>query len=251
MPCHTLISGFIGNQGKFFICVTLVSLISIEWGTWERTYISNLTAGFAWLSWKIISPQYQFIFDRWSHSSSVLTLDKYEYDPRNSTDITTKSKFPLKEKSRNAGLVTLTPVPLSLTAPEEENSSGHVVEIAGKKVKGIGLGNIFGGGPIKLRSTSDRGKKPPDEVVSPRAENPPVPKEEVNHSPAKEPSPEAPPVNTHPIRVSPMLTAWQNFFHSWTLKHHIDGLVQERCNSSAFALKLRLFCTNPLTCCWD
>ena len=29
---------------------------------------------------------------------------------------------------------------------------------------------------------------------------------------------------------------------------YIDGLVQERCNSSANALELRLFCTNPSTC---
>ena len=27
--------------------------------------------------------------------------------------------------------------------------------------------------------------------------------------------------------------------------HHIDGLVQEICNSIANALELRLFCTNP------
>ena len=26
---------------------------------------------------------------------------------------------------------------------------------------------------------------------------------------------------------------------------HIDGLVQERCNSSALAMELRLFCTKP------
>ena len=25
----------------------------------------------------------------------------------------------------------------------------------------------------------------------------------------------------------------------------IDGLVQERCNSSALAMELRLYCTNP------
>ena len=29
---------------------------------------------------------------------------------------------------------------------------------------------------------------------------------------------------------------------------HFDGLVQERCNSSALALELHLFCTNPLIC---
>ena len=29
---------------------------------------------------------------------------------------------------------------------------------------------------------------------------------------------------------------------------HIDGLVQERGNSSALAMELRLSCTNPLIC---
>ena len=29
---------------------------------------------------------------------------------------------------------------------------------------------------------------------------------------------------------------------------HIDGLVQERCNSSALAMELRLSCTNPSIC---
>ena len=30
------------------------------------------------------------------------------------------------------------------------------------------------------------------------------------------------------------------------LKFYIDGLVQERCNSSVLALELRLSCTNPM-----
>ena len=30
---------------------------------------------------------------------------------------------------------------------------------------------------------------------------------------------------------------------------HIDGVVQERCNSSALAMELRLSCTNPLISC--
>ena len=30
--------------------------------------------------------------------------------------------------------------------------------------------------------------------------------------------------------------------------HHVDGLVQERRNSSASAMELRLFCTNPSMC---
>ena len=29
-------------------------------------------------------------------------------------------------------------------------------------------------------------------------------------------------------------------------QEYLDGLVQERCNSIANALELRLFCTNPL-----
>ena len=33
-------------------------------------------------------------------------------------------------------------------------------------------------------------------------------------------------------------------------KDHIDGLVQERCNSSALAMELYPFCTNPLTWSW-
>ena len=32
---------------------------------------------------------------------------------------------------------------------------------------------------------------------------------------------------------------------------HIDGLVQERCNSSALAMELRLSCTNPSISSWD
>ena len=35
------------------------------------------------------------------------------------------------------------------------------------------------------------------------------------------------------------------------LIRYIDGLVQERCNSSANALELRLFCTNPSTSSWS
>lgn len=42
-------------------------------------------------------------------------------------------------------------------------------EIKGKKIMGIGLGNIFQGGPIKLRNTAkkpDPGKGKPEEKVS-------------------------------------------------------------------------------------
>ena len=37
--------------------------------------------------------------------------------------------------------------------------------IKGKKIQGVGLGNIFGDGPIKLRSTT--GKKPADKPIEP------------------------------------------------------------------------------------
>ena len=37
----------------------------------------------------------------------------------------------------------------------------------------------------------------------------------------------------------------QNDFHSY----HIDGLVQERRNSSALGMELRLFCANLSICC--
>jgi hypothetical protein len=37
--------------------------------------------------------------------------------------------------------------------------------IKGKKIQGVGLGNIFGDGPIKLRSTA--GKKPGDKPLEP------------------------------------------------------------------------------------
>ena len=33
-------------------------------------------------------------------------------------------------------------------------------------------------------------------------------------------------------------------------KGKIDGLVQERCNSSVLAMELRLSCTNPSKCTW-
>lgn len=44
-----------------------------------------------------------------------------------------------------------------------ENTEEHLIK--GKKVQGIGLGNIFGDGPIKLRKTGD--KKPMDRPVEP------------------------------------------------------------------------------------
>ena len=36
----------------------------------------------------------------------------------------------------------------------------------------------------------------------------------------------------------------------WVDRLYIDGLVQERCNSSALAMELRLSCINPLICKW-
>ena len=37
---------------------------------------------------------------------------------------------------------------------------------------------------------------------------------------------------------------WSTYVHS--CEHHIDGLVQERCNSIANTLELRFSCTKPL-----
>ena len=41
-------------------------------------------------------------------------------------------------------------------------------------------------------------------------------------------------------------------YDMWTVKdgdiYHIEGLVQERHNSSALAMELRLSCTNPSIC---
>lgn len=44
-----------------------------------------------------------------------------------------------------------------------ENTDEHLIK--GKKIQGIGLGNIFGDGPIKLRSTAN--KKPADRPAEP------------------------------------------------------------------------------------
>lgn len=44
-----------------------------------------------------------------------------------------------------------------------ENTEEHLIK--GKKVQGVGLGNIFGDGPIKLRKTGD--KKPLDKPQEP------------------------------------------------------------------------------------
>ncbi|KAK3801709.1 hypothetical protein RRG08_033894 [Elysia crispata] len=62
-----------------------------------------------------------------------------------------------------------TPVPAAASAPEDKNktdetksSNTEFQAIKGKKVVGVGLGNIFGSGPIKLRPTGDRGVKNQD-----------------------------------------------------------------------------------------
>ena len=46
-----------------------------------------------------------------------------------------------------------------------------------------------------------------------------------------------------------MQITFQNLIAHWGIsdkdQYHIDGLVQERRNSSALAMELRLSCTNP------
>lgn len=49
-----------------------------------------------------------------------------------------------------------------------ENTEEHLIK--GKKVQGVGLGNIFGDGPIKLRKTGDikpmdRPQEPPKVTI--------------------------------------------------------------------------------------
>ena len=43
-------------------------------------------------------------------------------------------------------------------------------------------------------------------------------------------------------------SAWEGFSHCLPASSYIDGLVQERRNSSALAMELRLSCTEPSTC---
>ena len=46
--------------------------------------------------------------------------------------------------------------------------------------------------------------------------------------------------------------SWGNIVHDFASKNFTDGLVQERLNSSANALELRLSCTNPSKwCCYQ
>ena len=44
---------------------------------------------------------------------------------------------------------------------------------------------------------------------------------------------------------------WNKIFESWISIGNIDGLLQEKRNSSAKALELRLYCTNPLIFSWN
>ena len=47
---------------------------------------------------------------------------------------------------------------------------------------------------------------------------------------------------------------WQPEIEIFLMIYHVDGLVQERCDSSALAMELCLSCTNPpiygFTLCW-
>ena len=57
------------------------------------------------------------------------------------------------------------------------------------------------------------------------------------------------------FKNKPLLPAWNTFnlvVHSGTIADgaYIDGLVQERRNSSALAMELRLPCTNPSIYSW-
>ena len=60
--------------------------------------------------------------------------------------------------------------------------------------------------------------------------------------------PEAP--NLFDIKISPSPAAWPWGLYMY-MPEHFDGLMQERRNSIANALELRLSCTNPLTWFFD
>ncbi|XP_052808566.1 SH3 domain-containing kinase-binding protein 1-like isoform X2 [Mya arenaria] len=72
-----------------------------------------------------------------------------------------------------------------------ENTEEHLIK--GKKVQGIGLGNIFGDGPIKLRKTGE--KKPMDKPQEP-------PKAEKREEPAQRKPKETKPVERAVVRYS-------------------------------------------------
>ena len=53
---------------------------------------------------------------------------------------------------------------------------------------------------------------------------------------------------TIPLILSNFISPWHfpDSYEPWLRFHDIDGLVQERRNSSALAMELRLSCINPL-----
>ena len=59
---------------------------------------------------------------------------------------------------------------------ELNTPEGEVIEIHGKKVKGVGLGNIFSAGPIKLRSAGSK-EQPLAEKRAPTSPKGQAPKE--------------------------------------------------------------------------
>ncbi|XP_048258427.1 SH3 domain-containing kinase-binding protein 1-like isoform X7 [Haliotis rufescens] len=67
-----------------------------------------------------------------------------------------------EEQPEDAGQPDVPDKPSGIGSGDE--SSGSVHEIKGKKVIGIGLGNIFQGGPIKLRSAPKNKEAPPVEA---------------------------------------------------------------------------------------
>ena len=54
--------------------------------------------------------------------------------------------------------------------------------------------------------------------------------------------------STGKIYFSIILNIVKSLQPVWERNHDLNGLVQERCNSSALAMELRLSCTNPLIC---
>ncbi|XP_061193527.1 uncharacterized protein LOC133201750 isoform X2 [Saccostrea echinata] len=120
-------------------------------------------------------------------------------------------------------------------APDTPQEEKH--EVKGKKVMGVGLGNIFEGGPIKLRSTAASAKKPVEklEPKPPVTEEPPVLKREKPVLHANLPPIPVPRMsqvnmsNTHYRKATPVPTprgypAWsqRDNGHSPTIKYRPD-----------------------------